>query len=89
MKKPKLIIIILILVIAVLAGLVIYLLAIKPAISGYIVKNQITGYNKGVEDAVITIMQQAATCQQVPLIFGNQTMNMVWVECFQQPQFQG
>ncbi len=57
MKKPKLVIITLILVIVVLAGLIIYLLGIRPAISSYIVKNQITGYNKGVEDAVITIMQ--------------------------------
>lgn len=76
MKKPKLILI-LILVIAVLAGLVIYLLAIRPAISGYAVN----AYNQGYQDAILQIVRQAATCQQVPLYFGNQTINLVAVGC--------
>ena len=85
MKKIKLVIIILILVITVLAGLVIYLLAIRPAISGYAVRLQ----NQGYAFAIASVMQQAATCQQVPLVFGNETINMIAIECLQQPQFQG
>jgi len=90
MKKIKLVLIILILVIAILIGLVIYLLAIRPAISGYTVRLQSEGY----AFAIASVMQQAATCQQVPLIFGNPTLNMIAIEClppecFQQPQFQG
>ena len=80
MKKPKLVIIILILVITVLAGLIIYLLAIRPAISGYAVRLQ----NQGYTFAIASVMDQAKTCQTVPLTFGNETMNMIWVECFRQ-----
>lgn len=41
------------------------------------------GAQYGYEQAVIQIIQQAATCEQVPLIIGNQTINMVAVECLQ------
>ena len=83
-KKVGLVVKILILVIVILLGVIIYTFVIRPAISGYIVKNQVTGYNKGVEDAVFSIMQQASTCQTVPLTFDNETMNMIWVECLRQ-----
>jgi len=39
------------------------------------------GYQKGAVEAIITIAQQASTCNQVPLIIGNQTMNIIWVDC--------
>ena len=89
MKKPKVVIITLILIIAVLAGLVIYLLGVRPAISGYAINMQ----NQGYAFAIASVMQQAATCQPVPLTFDNQTINMIAVEClppelFQQPQNQ-
>ena len=41
------------------------------------------GYNQGVANAVVQLMQQAATCQPVPLFAGNVTMNIVAVECLQ------
>lgn len=75
---------VLIFIVVVLAGVVVYTLGIKPVLSGYVVDAQ----NQGVEFAVLSIMQQAATCQTVPLTFGNQTINMIAVECLQQTQNQ-
>ncbi len=80
--QNKRIIWILISVIIALSLLLIYLLAIRPAISGYIINAQ----NQGYAAAVISIMQQAVTCQTVPLTFGNQTINLIAIECLQQPQ---
>jgi len=88
MKTPKAVIITLILIIVVLAGLIIYLLGVRPAISSYAVRLQSEGYAY----AFAQIMQQAATsCQAVPLTLGNQTVQVINVEClppelFQQPQ---
>lgn len=42
------------------------------------------GAQYGFEQAIIQIVQQASTCQQVPLIVGNTTINMIAVECLQQ-----
>ncbi|MAG10697.1 hypothetical protein CMI44_00065 [Candidatus Pacearchaeota archaeon] len=39
------------------------------------------GAQYGYEQAVIQVAQQAAVCQQVPLTVGNQTINLVAVEC--------
>ena len=82
--KNKTLIWILIAIIVILAGLVLYILAIKPAITGNMVKLQ----NEGVTYAVASIMQQAASCQPVPLTLGEQTINMIAVECLQQAQEQ-
>ena len=38
----------------------------------------------GYQQAVLEIVQQAATCQAVPLFVGNQTINLIAVECLQQ-----
>jgi len=35
----------------------------------------------GLEQTVLQIAQMASTCQQVPLVVGNQTMNIIWVDC--------
>ena len=78
--KNKTLIWILIAVIVVLAGLVLYMLVVRPAITGNVVRLR----NEGITYAVASIMQQATSCQAVPLTFGNQTMEMVWVECVNQ-----
>lgn len=41
------------------------------------------GVQAGYEQAIVQIVQQAATCQQVPLRIGNQTINIIAVECLQ------
>ncbi|MFH1325536.1 MAG: hypothetical protein ABIH49_02070 [archaeon] len=86
-NKRGLIIGILVLLVLLLGGLVVYSFALKPAISGYAINAQ----NQGVQYAVYSIMLEAAKCQPVPLTFGNQTMNVVAVEClppelFENPQ---
>ncbi|MBU0466042.1 MAG: hypothetical protein KJ718_04570 [Nanoarchaeota archaeon] len=45
------------------------------------------GAQAGYEQAVIQIVQQALTCQSVPLYVENQTINVIAVECLQkQPE---
>ena len=43
-----------------------------------------SGAQVGYEQAVSQIVQMAASCQQVPLRVGNQTVNIIAVECLQQ-----
>lgn len=42
-------------------------------------------YQTGAQDAILTIAQQAGpgSCQPVPLVIGNQTINVIAVECLQ------
>lgn len=42
------------------------------------------GAQYGYTQAVTQLVQQAVTCQQVPISFQNQTINMIAVECLQQ-----
>jgi len=42
------------------------------------------GVQLGYEQAILQVMQQASTCQQVPLFAGNQTMNLIAVACLPQ-----
>lgn len=39
------------------------------------------GAQAGYQQAIVQLIQQAATCQQVPVTFQNQTINMIAVEC--------
>ena len=79
-KRDKLVLA-LIVVIVLLMGVLGYLFLIKPAISGFVTSNQ----NQGVQYTIAAIAQQAATCKQVSLpLGGNQTMNLIWVNCLQQ-----
>jgi len=83
-KKQKTLMIALFAVIAVLALLVIYAFAVRPAVNGYATKV----YQQGVQDAVVSIMQQAAQCNSkgVSLNYQNQTLNLVALQCYQQAQ---
>jgi len=51
-------------------------------------QNQLDAYQQGAqygyEQAILQVMQQASTCQPVPLFADNVTINMVAVECLQQ-----
>lgn len=80
-NKSGLIIGILLLIIFILGMFILYLFVIRPAITSRTVDT----YNRGIEYAIFTIMQQVARCQQVPLTFGNQTINVIAVECLQAP----
>ncbi len=45
----------------------------------------IEGAQQGFTTAIGQIFQVAATCQQVPLTYQNATINLIAVECLQQP----
>jgi len=47
--------------------------------------NQVGIAQYGYNQAILTVAEQAATCQQVPLIIGNQTINLIAVECLTAP----
>lgn len=80
--KNRRLMIILIAVIVILLGIIAYAFVLKPVINGYVIKTQ----SDGIQYAVYSIMQQAAKCPTtgVPLTFGNVTMNIVALECYQQ-----
>lgn len=79
-NKTTIIIVILAFIVVVLTGILVYVLVVKPAVTGYTV----TAQNQGVEFALASVWQRAAQCQTVPLTFNNQTINLVAVECLQQ-----
>ncbi|MCK5321613.1 hypothetical protein KAJ38_03470 [Candidatus Pacearchaeota archaeon] len=41
------------------------------------------GAQYGYEQAIVQLVQQAVTCQQVPISIKNQTVNLIAVECLQ------
>jgi flagellar basal body-associated protein FliL len=77
--KKKAIIIALILVIVILLMVIVYLFWIKPSLNGLITQ----GWNDGYTFAVVSLMQQASSCQPVPIYFENQTINVIAIECLQ------
>lgn len=81
-NKISLLVKILILVIVILLAIIAYVFIVRPTITGYIVEGQ----NQGYELAILQIAEQATTCQQVPLTIGEQTINLIAVECLQPPQ---
>jgi len=76
-KDSKILIAVLVSIIILLLIIVAYAFIINPAITSYVIKEQ----SKGYEYAIIQIAQQASTCKQVPLIIGNQTINIIDVRC--------
>ena len=72
----------LIITVVLLVLFIVGILVIKPAIQRYDTKM----INAGVEYAIVSIMEQAITCQTVPLTFKNQTINMIAIECLQQQE---
>ncbi|GIU68271.1 MAG: hypothetical protein KatS3mg001_121 [Candidatus Pacearchaeota archaeon] len=81
-NKTSILIGVLVFLVVVLAGILVYILVIKPAITGYTVSAQ----QQGVSIALTTLWQRAAQCQTIPLTLGNQTINLVAIECLQLPQ---
>ena len=78
--NKNLLIVFLIIIILVLLVFVLYIFAIKPAISNYVVGTQ----NQGAQLAVNYIVDLAAQCQTIPInIGGNQTINLIAIECLQ------
>ncbi len=81
-KRMKLIITILALLLVVLLFFVLYVFVLKPAMNGFVVREQ----NRGVEYALNIIAQASSNCQVVPITINSQTINIVNVDCLQQTQ---
>ncbi|MBN2422622.1 hypothetical protein JXB41_05315 [Candidatus Woesearchaeota archaeon] len=90
MKQDKKMAIIVIVLAVLLAGAIAYIAVEKYNASQ--TQKQLSifqqGMQAGYEQAVLQIMQQAATCQAVPIRVQNTTLNMIAVECLQQMQAQ-
>lgn len=67
-------------VIVLLILFILGMLIVKPAIQN---KNE-EMVNAGIQYAIVTLMQQAITCELVPLTFANQTINLIAIDCLQQ-----
>jgi flagellar basal body-associated protein FliL len=85
-KKSGLIIAVLFILLLVAVGYIVYVeIATRQA------QKQLSIYQQGAEDgaqfgfeqAILQILQPALACQQVPLTFQEQTVNLVAVECIQ------
>jgi len=73
---------ILIVIILALVAVMVYAFVVTPAISRYSQNQQIVGY----QFVISQLAQQAVSCQPIPLAIGNnQTVNLIAVECLQQP----
>jgi glucose uptake protein GlcU len=76
-NKTKKLVLGLIAIIVILLGFVIYSFVVRPVVARYTDNAR----NEGLQFAIASIMQQAATCQPVPLTFGDQTINVIDVNC--------
>lgn len=78
-NKSKQVVFILVFVISLMSLFMAYLFIIKPIVAGNIISAQ----QQGIEFAILSIMNQAVECQPVSLTNGNQTINLISVECLQ------
>lgn len=85
--RKNILIMSLVLIVVFLLGLVGYAFLISPAITGFVTGEQNKGIQQGVQYAIYSIMQQAASCnpQGVPITFANQTMHVIALECSSKP----
>jgi len=83
---------------------VISLVVLLALAGAYIAVDQYTGYaiaqqqedigilqqgaQLGYQQAIVELLEQAATCQAVPVRYNNATLNLIAVECLQVPQQQ-
>jgi hypothetical protein len=75
--KRDVLIWILALVVVVLLIVLAYIFLVKPALNGLVVE----GYYMGQNEAVSSIIEYTKTCQQLPLTYGNETVNIIAVNC--------
>lgn len=80
-NRQKIIIISLIIILALAIGYIGYNFYQKQRAALYY-----SGAQAGYQEAIVQIMQKAATCEQIPLYAGNATINLIAVECLQQAQ---
>lgn len=81
-EKRDILVISLVIVVVLLLGFLAYFFLINPALNGLVTRGQ----NEGYQYAIYSVAQQAATCQQISLPYGNQTITLFAVECLQNQQ---
>lgn len=75
--KRDVLIWVLVLILVALLVLLAYIFLIKPAITGMVTEY----YYAGQSDAISSIIEYSKTCQQLPLTYGNETVNIIAVNC--------
>ena len=83
-NRTRILIVLLVLIIVVLAGILVFNFFVKPTVTGYTTQRQIQGYQIALAD----IIRVVAQCQPFPVAVGNQTINLVALECLQLPPVQ-
>lgn len=82
-KKNNLLFLALIVVGIILIGAIVYLFVIRPSMTGNVVKSQSYDdriFNDGIKYAFLSIMQQASSCEPVPLTVDELTVHVVAIE---------
>jgi len=82
LKRQKIIILVLALLVIILACYII-VSKYKQAAEEEKLEIYSLGLQDGYEQAIIQILQQAVTCQQIPVFYENQTINLIAVDCLQ------
>ena len=80
-NKTALVIWLLVLIILILLILVAYVFLIQPAIVNYTINKQ----SQGAQIAVDSILREVVQCKIFPLQVGNETINLVALECLDLP----
>ena len=81
-NRTRILIVFLVLIIVVLAGILLFNFFIKPKVTGYTTQRQF----EGAQILYLDIVRVVTQCQPYPLPIGNQTINLVALECLQQAQ---
>lgn len=81
-KKNKLVVILLVSLAIVLLLVGSYFVLIKPYLQNLQTQAASYGVNYGINYTITTIANAVATCQQVPIPYGNVLINITAVECF-------
>ena len=83
-NRTRLLIVFLVLIIVILAGVLLFTFFLKPKVTGYTTQRQI----EGAQIVLADIIRVVAQCQPFPVTVGNQTINLVALECLQLPPVQ-
>ena len=68
----------------IILSLIIIGIGVDSFLNKLITNAQQKGYQAGITDSVVSIVQQSRNCQPVSLFIANQTFNFVDIACLQQ-----
>jgi hypothetical protein len=79
-KRDKLILILALIIGALLVALA-FIFLINPAVNGMVTGMVTQGQSQGYNYAVQQLFSLGVQCQQIPVTVGNQTINLIAIEC--------